>query len=318
MLAYQPLRALAGLNTALQQGVSAANRVFSIIDQDIAIQESPNAEPLKVKNGEIRFENVSFAYDDGMPVLDDFTLTVPAGATIALVGPSGSGKSTALNLLLRFFEPQSGRILIDGQDISDVTVSSLRQASALVTQEPFLFDDTVAENISYGIGDVELSKVEDAARAVAAHEFVKEFPEGYQSRVGESGSKLSGGERQRIAFARAMLKDAPILLLDEPTSSLDSEAEAKIQTALNHIVVGRTVLMIAHRLSTVRNADLICVMENGKIAETGRHEDLLAKNGLYTKFHDAQFFTDHQGLMNKNERTEKTERLHEVVAQSGE
>ncbi len=316
MLAYQPLRALAALNTTLQQGVSAANRVFSIIDQEVMIQERPDAKPLGVAKGEICFENVTFAYSDGTQVLDNFSLTIPSGATFALVGPSGGGKSTILNLLLRFFEPQSGRILIDGQDISEVTISSLRGASALVTQEPFLFDDTVSKNITYGISEVEQEKIEAAARASAAHEFILEFPGKYSYRVGESGNKLSGGERQRIAFARAILKNAPILLLDEPTSSLDSEAEIKIQSALNQMVIGRTVLMIAHRLSTVRNADMICVMDKGKIAEIGRHKDLLAdKNGLYKKFHDAQFLPAQTEISDRSTGKPKVKRKLRVKPQ---
>ncbi|MBZ0215122.1 MAG: ABC transporter ATP-binding protein/permease [Fimbriimonadaceae bacterium] len=315
MLTYRPLRSLAALNTTLQQGVSAANRVFSVIDQDVSIREHPDAKPLKVKKGEIRFENVNFAYSDGTPVLKDFSLTLPPGSTVALVGPSGSGKSTALNLLLRFFDPQSGKILIDGQDISKVTVASLREACALVTQEPFLFDDTITENISYGMADVDSAAIEDAAEAAAAHDFISQFPEKYELRVGESGSKLSGGERQRIAFARAMLKNAPILLLDEPTSSLDGEAEAKVQKALAQMVKGRTVLMIAHRLSTVRGADLICVMEEGKIAEIGRHEELLAKNGLYAKFHNAQFLDDH---LDRVDKSQNSETKLEIATQSSE
>lgn len=315
MLTYQPLRALAALNTTLQQGVSAANRVFSIIDQDVSIREQPNAKPLKVTKGEISFENVNFSYSDGTEVLKDFNLTLPPGATVALVGPSGSGKSTTLNLLLRFFDPQSGKISIDGQDISNVSVSSLREACALVTQEPFLFDDTITENISYGMTDVDQKAVKKAAKAAAAHDFISEFPDQYDSRVGESGSKLSGGERQRVAFARAMLKDAPILLLDEPTSSLDGEAEAKVQKALNRMVKGRTVLMIAHRLSTVRNADLICVMDNGKIAEVGKHSDLLAKDGLYAKFHNMQFMDDGRAQLDDKQEPENK---REIATQTSE
>lgn len=288
MLTYQPIKTLATLQTTLQEGVAAAIRIFGIIDQDVHVREDPQARPLQVSKAGISFDHVTFGYHPRQEVLADFSLDIPAGKTVALVGPSGAGKSTVLNLLLRFFDPQQGRILIDGQDISKVTLSSLRMATALLTQEPFLFDDTIHANIAYGSEAASRADVERAARMAAAHKFIMRLPKGYETSVGEAGGLLSGGERQRIAFARAMLKDAPILLLDEPTSSLDSETEAQVQKALETLLKGRTVLMIAHRLSTIRNADLICVLNRGRIVETGRHDELIARGGAYAEFYRTQ------------------------------
>ncbi|WP_436642893.1 ABC transporter ATP-binding protein [Microbaculum sp. FT89] len=289
MLMYQPMKTVASLQTMLQEGVVAANRVFGIIDLDSKVAEKPGALPLKVTAGEITFDDVSFHYRDGEPVLRDFSLTVPAGKRIALVGPSGSGKSTVLNLLLRFYDPQSGHVSIDGQVITDCTISSVRLASALVTQEPVLFDDTIRANIMYGSEGASEEQVVAAAKAAVAHDFIMAFPKGYDTPVGEAGNMLSGGQRQRIAFARAMLRDAPILLLDEPTSSLDTEAEAQIQEALDVLLKGRSVIMIAHRLSTVKKADVIHVMEAGRIVESGPHDELVARNGVYARLHRTQF-----------------------------
>ncbi len=289
LLIYTPLKSAATLQTQLQEGIAAASRVFGVIDREIVLNEAPDAKPLKLERGEIEFRNVSFAYDPETSVLKGVSLTVPPGSTVALVGPSGSGKSTMVNLTLRFFDPDRGKVLIDGQDIKHVTIDSLRDAIALVTQDPVLFDDTIRANIAYGSKPDEESRVIDAAKAAAAHDFIAALPKGYETRVGEAGGLLSGGERQRIAIARALYKDAPILLLDEPTSSLDSEAEAKVQAALEELMRGRTVLMIAHRLSTVKKADLICVLDQGRIVETGRHEELVAKGGLYTRLHRTQF-----------------------------
>src|SRR5262245_11960843 len=289
LLIYTPLKSVATLQTQLQEGIAAASRVFGIIDREIVLREAPGAKPLKLARGEIEFSSVSFAYEPENPVLKGVSLAVPAGRTVALVGPSGSGKSTLVNLTLRFFDPDRGAVVIDKQDIKQVTIESLRDAIALVTQDPVLFDDTIRANIAYGTKPVEESKVIGAAKAAAAHDFIMALPMGYDTRVGEAGGLLSGGERQRIAIARALYKDAPILLLDEPTSSLDSEAEAKVQAALEELMRGRTVLMIAHRLSTVKKADLICVLDQGRIVETGRHEELVAKGGLYTRLHRTQF-----------------------------
>jgi subfamily B ATP-binding cassette protein MsbA len=277
------------LQTQLQEGIAAASRVFGVIDREVLLQETADAKPLELKRGEIEFQNVSFAYDAENSVLRGVSLTVPPGRTVALVGPSGSGKSTLVNLCLRFFDPERGKVMIDGQDIRHVTIQSLREAIALVTQDPVLFDDTIRANIAYGTKPVHEEQVIAAAKAAAAHDFIMALPKGYDSRVGEAGGLLSGGERQRIAIARALYKDAPILLLDEPTSSLDSEAEAKVQSALEELMRGRTVLMIAHRLSTVKKADLICVLDQGHIVEAGKHEELVAKGGLYTRLHRTQF-----------------------------
>jgi ATP-binding cassette, subfamily B, bacterial MsbA len=289
LLLYGPLKSAATLQTQLQEGVAAASRVFGIVDREPRHIEAPDAKPLALKRGEIQFENVSFAYEPDNIVLKGVSLAVPPGHTVALVGPSGSGKSTLVNLTLRFFDPDRGKVLIDGQDIAHVTVDSLRDAIALVTQDPVLFDDTIRANIAYGCKPVDEAQVIAAAKAAAAHDFIMGLPKGYDARVGEAGALLSGGERQRIAIARAIYKDAPILLLDEPTSSLDSEAEAKVQKALEGLMRGRTALMIAHRLSTVKKADLICVLDQGRIIEVGRHDELVAKGGLYTRLHRTQF-----------------------------
>ena len=289
LLIYTPLKSAATLQTQLQEGVAAASRVFGVIDRPVTLVEVADAKPLKLEKGEIEFRNVSFAYEPENAVLKGVSLTVPSGRTVALVGPSGSGKSTMVNLTLRFFDPDHGKVLIDGQDIKHATIDSLREVTALVTQDPVLFDDTIRANIAYGSKPIDEAQVIAAAKAAAAHDFIMGLPRGYDTRVGEAGGLLSGGERQRIAIARAIYKDAPILLLDEPTSSLDSEAEAKVQAALEGLMRGRTVLMIAHRLSTVKKADLICVLDQGRIIETGKHDELVAKGGLYTRLHRTQF-----------------------------
>jgi len=289
MLIYQPLRSLATLQTTLQEGVAASSRVFGIIDRVIELKDGPNAKPLDLKDGEIRFENVTFSYDPGQPVLEDFSVTIPAGKTVALVGPSGSGKSTVLNLVLRFFDPENGHITIDGQPLSEITIDSLREVTALVTQDPVLFDDTVKANIAYGTKDASLDDIRNAAKSAAADDFISNMPKAYMSNVGEAGNALSGGERQRVAIARAILKDAPILLLDEPTSALDSHAERLVQAALEKLMEERTVLMIAHRLSTIQRADLILVMSEGRVAEQGTHQELVERNGLYASLCRSQF-----------------------------
>ena len=290
LLAYQPLKSLANLNASLQEGLAAAQRVFEVLDVEPSIRDMPGARPLRVADGEIRFEGVRFGYAPGaVAALDGVSLTVPAGSTVALVGPSGAGKSTILNLIPRFFDVDEGSIAIDGQDIRSVTLASLRGAIALVAQEVSLFDDTVRANIAYGRFGASSAEIEAAARAAAADGFIRELPRGYDTLVGEHGVRLSGGQRQRVAIARAMLKDAPILLLDEATSALDSESERQVQAALRALIRGRTTLVIAHRLSTIQGADLICVVDRGRIVEIGRHAELLARDGFYARLHAIQF-----------------------------
>ncbi len=289
MLLYQPLRMLAQLQVSLQEGVAASGRVFGIIDEPQKMLEASGAADLDLSKGAISFENVTFAYDDENIVLKDFSLEIPAGKSVALVGPSGAGKSTILNLVLRFYDPQKGRILIDGQELTTLKHNSLRRNIALVTQDPILFDDTLEANIAYGSKEIDPALVVEAAKAAAAHDFITAFPEGYQAGAGEAGNNLSGGERQRVAIARAFMHDAPILLLDEPTSALDSQAEEKVQKALSILMKGRTVLMIAHRLSTVKDADIICVLDKGHIVEKGTHDELVAADGLYSRLYKTQF-----------------------------
>jgi ATP-binding cassette, subfamily B, bacterial MsbA len=289
LLAYQPLKSLANLNASLQEGLAAAQRLFEVLDIEPDIRDLPDARPLRVAGGEIRFDDVRFGYQPHAVALDGISLTVPAGSTVALVGPSGAGKSTVLNLIPRFYDISAGSIAIDGQDIRSVTLSSLRAALALVAQEASLFDDTVQANIAYGRLSASAAEIEDAAAAAGADRFIAELPEGYDTLVGEYGVRLSGGQRQRLAIARAMLKDAPILLLDEATSALDNESERQVQAALRRLMRGRTTLVIAHRLSTITSADLICVMDRGRIVESGKHAQLLAHGGLYARLYETQF-----------------------------
>jgi ATP-binding cassette, subfamily B, bacterial MsbA len=294
LLAYQPVKSLATLNASLQEGLAAAQRVFDVLDIEPQIRDRPGAPPLHVIGGEVRFRNVQFGYHPGTVALDDISLTVPAGGTVALVGPSGAGKSTLMNLIPRFYDVAAGRIEIDGHEIGSVTLASLRGAIALVSQEVSLFDDTVRANIAYGRFGASEAEIEAAAAAAGADGFIRDLPQGYDTLVGEHGIRLSGGQRQRIAIARAMLKDAPILLLDEATSALDSQSERQVQAALRTLMRGRTTLVIAHRLSTVIGADLICVMDRGRIVETGRHADLLAAGGLYALLYRTQFAAERE------------------------
>jgi subfamily B ATP-binding cassette protein MsbA len=292
VMAYQPLKSLANLNTALQEGLAAAQRIFAMLDVEPEIADRPDTPALEVGGGAIEFDRVSFAYRGGAPALRDVSLTVPAGHTVARVGPSGAGKSTLLNLIPRFFDISAGRVAIDGSDVREVTLASLRGAIALVSQETGLFNDTVRANIAYGRPGASDDDIAAVARAAAAHDFIVELEDGYETMIGENGVRLSGGQRQRLAIARAMLKDAPILLLDEATSALDAEAERQVQEALKRLMKGRTTLVIAHRLSTVLSADRIHVMEQGTIVEAGSHAELIAKRGVYARHHALQFADD--------------------------
>ncbi|MBL6595504.1 MAG: ATP-binding cassette domain-containing protein [Candidatus Puniceispirillum sp.] len=293
ILLVQPVRAIGTLNAVTQEGLAACERILTLLDTPRRITDRPHAPPLIVKKGHLVFDNVSFTYNEGSAVaLDGISFTAKAGQTIALVGPSGAGKTTVINLLPRFFEASSGVIKIDDQPINDVQIASLRRAVALVSQESVLFDDTVAANIGFGRADASRGDIEAAARAAAADSFIEALPNGYETMVGAMGNRLSGGQRQRIAIARAMLKDAPILLLDEATAALDAESEQQVQAALQKLQAGRTTLVVAHRLATVRSADLILVLEAGRITEQGTHDSLMAKNGLYSKLCQLQFFDD--------------------------
>jgi ATP-binding cassette, subfamily B, bacterial MsbA len=288
LMASQSLRQLANLQTVFAEGMAAARRLFAALDVEPEVREQPGAPALKRGKGEIAFDHVSFAYDDGGPTLSDVSLKVRRGETVALVGPSGGGKTTILNLIPRFYDATHGRVTIDGHDVRAVTLTSLRDQIALVTQEPFLFDDTVRANIAYARPKASAEEIEQAAREAAAHDFILALPAGYDTPVGEAGARLSGGQRQRIAIARAFLKDAPILLLDEATSALDTESEAQVQAALKRLMAGRATILIAHRLSTVRNADRIYVIDCGRIVETGDHASLVRKRGLYARLAKTQ------------------------------
>jgi len=288
MLASQSLRQLANLQGVFAEGTAAMRRVFAALDIEPEIREAPGARVLGRARGEIRFEAVGFSYGPQMPALFDVTLQARPGETVALVGPSGGGKSTILNLIPRFYDATAGRVTLDGLDVREIALSSLRAQVALVTQEPFLFDESVRANIAYARPDASPEQVEAAARAAAAHDFITALPAGYETLVGEAGARLSGGQRQRIAIARAFLKDAPVLLLDEATSALDAESEAQVQLALERLMAGRTTILIAHRLATVRGADRIYVVEAGRIVEQGRHAELVAAGRLYSRLARAQ------------------------------
>ncbi len=287
MAAGQSLRQVTNLQTVMSEGLTAARRLFSALDIEPEIREAPDAAPLADGPVTVAFERVSFAYapaaEGGAPTLSDVSLSVAPGETVALVGPSGGGKSTILSLLPRFYDVTAGAVTVNGRDIRELKLHDLRAKIALVTQEPFLFDDTLAANIAYGRPGATAEDIVAAAQAAAAHEFISALPEGYATRAGEAGLRLSGGQRQRIAIARAFLKNAPILLLDEATSALDTESEALVQAALERLMQGRATLMIAHRLSTVRNADRIHVIEAGRVVETGSHVELVKLGGLYSR-----------------------------------
>jgi len=284
LIAVGPARALGTLNSVLQEGTAAANRVFGGIDSNSKVIDANNAEELKNIDGRITFRNIIYKYSDkNIPALDDINLEINSGESIAFVGPSGSGKSTLVNLILRFFDPNSGEILIDGKNIKEARISSLRKNIAIVSQDTLLFHGTISENIAFGKRNSQQLDIESAAKEAGADEFIKVLPEGYETLVGENGANLSGGERQRIAIARAILREPAILILDEPTSSLDAEAEDKIKQTLANIAKNRTTIIIAHRLSTITNADRIVVLDQGKISSIGNHEELLEISPLYKK-----------------------------------
>ena len=289
---YDPVRKFALFNNSFQQAMGASSEIFRFMDIEDEVQEKSGAKRLTKFSREIRFDNVAFSYangEDSREVLHDVNLSVQSGEVLAVVGSSGSGKSTLVHLIPRFFDVASGRILIDGNDVRDVTLNSLRSQIGIVTQETVLFNDTIRNNIAYGQPHVSQKQVEEAAQAALAQEFIHALPDGYETVIGERGVRLSGGERQRIAIARAILKNAPILILDEATSALDSESEALVQSALQNLMQGRTVLVIAHRLSTIRRADRIVVLENGTISDIGAHEELMQKLGTYRRLYELQF-----------------------------
>jgi ATP-binding cassette, subfamily B, bacterial MsbA len=292
LMMYEPVKRLTGIHNIFQQAIGAAQKVFEYLDREEDIQEKPKAPKLERFAEEIRFENVAFRYPTAEGYqLQSVNLQVKAGEVVALVGPSGAGKSTLANLVPRFYDVAAGRILIDGKDIRDFTIASLRGKIGLVAQDTFLFNDTVARNIAYGRTDVPIGAIKEAARNALAAEFIEALPNGYETSIGERGVRLSGGQRQRLSIARAMLKNAPILILDEATSHLDTESELLVQKALANLMVNRTVIVIAHRISTIRRADKIVVIDRGQIAETGSHEELVNGKGIYQRLHELQYMT---------------------------
>ena len=280
---YDPVRRMSGINNSFQQALGASGRVFEILE--LEAEKDTGSKVLTTLSDRIEFEDVSFAYEHGVPVFDGISFGVGRGEVVALVGPSGVGKSTLVNLVPRLYDVTSGRVLIDGTDVRDIRMESLRRQIAMVTQDVILFDDTIRANIAYG----DPAAGEDAIRRAAKAALVEEFVGDYDTRIGERGLRLSGGERQRISIARAILRNAPILILDEATSSLDAESEALVQQALQNLMEGRTTIVIAHRLSTVRRADRIIVLADGRIKESGTHEELVVRRGLYWKLYNLQF-----------------------------
>lgn len=289
LLAAQPMRSLGNLNAIVQEAGASLKRYYALMDEKPQVLDPPDAKPLSVEAGEVAFRHLRFRYREDQRALEGIDLVAQGGKTMALVGRSGSGKSTLLALVPRLYDPSEGRIEIDGQDLRHVTLTSLRRQVGVVSQDVVLFDDSVRANIAFGRPEASEDEIVAAAKAAAAHDFIMAMPGGYDAPVGERGHKLSGGERQRIAIARAILKNAPILLLDEATSALDTESERLVQQALAMLMKGRTTIVIAHRLSTIREADLIVVMDEGKVVETGSHDELLARDGAYARLHRMQF-----------------------------
>jgi subfamily B ATP-binding cassette protein MsbA len=291
MLAYQPVRALAGMNIGIQEGITSAKRIYEIIDEKNEINNDEKAPSLKLKNASIEFKNISFTYPDGTHALKNLSAKIEGGTKVGLVGVSGSGKTTFLNLIPRFFHLKNGSILVDGQNINDINLKSLRKEISLVSQDVILFDDTIRSNILYGNTLATENEIKQACKFAAAEDFVEKLPNKYETMIGENGVKLSGGQKQRLSIARAILKDSSIILLDEATSSLDSESEAVIQNAIENLTKNKTTIIIAHRISTVMKCDKILVFENGKIVEEGKHEFLVNNSTIYKKLYEKQIIS---------------------------
>jgi subfamily B ATP-binding cassette protein MsbA len=304
LMLYEPVKRLSGVNNTVQQGLAAATRIFEVLDTVPEIQDKPGARDLPGVSRGVEYQDVSFKYEEGW-VLKNINLRIQAGEVVAFVGASGGGKTTLVNLLPRFYDVTAGTILIDGVDIRDYRVESLRALIGIVTQQTILFNETVRDNIAYGKVGQSLEEVVKAAQAAFADGFIRNLPRGYDTVIGEQGVKLSGGERQRISIARALLKNAPILILDEATSSLDSESEIEVQKALEYLMEGRTTLVIAHRLSTIRKANRIVVISSGEIVEVGTHEELMEKEGEYKKLYLLQFKDSNQGVPSASLEGEK-------------
>ena len=294
---YTPIKRLSRANNSIQQGVACYERIQEILNSKSQIVEHPKAYPLPPVKGSVKFENVSFGYNEMMPVLQEVSFEVMPNETVALVGLSGAGKTTIINLLSRFYDSTSGKITIDGIDIREVSLSSIRSQIGLVTQELILFNDTVRNNIAYGLEEISLDKIKEAAKAAKAHDFIMKLPKEYETIIGEKGTLLSSGQRQRLAIARALLKNPPILILDEATSALDSESERLIQIAMANLMKNRTTFVIAHRLSTVRRVNKIFVLDKGGITEIGTHKELCRKDGIYKKLHDLQFLEEEEAVL---------------------